>query len=251
MWLRWRTRRSPRMGRAEAFLDEGRVRSSFRAIGFPLSFSWLHHCLALTQRRPTRAGTRHARVLSHPAPTGGRGYDVVRLCRPNMVAARCAREDSGSSRTTGRERDVAARGAGTPTRFAAGAGLIVHFVPRAPDGPRGRYRHAPPPGRGLYIVLVPTPGVRRRGARARRSATFDDQPVSGRRCGRGGRPAAQAATVASEHELAVYIDAFERIRLHRRAELVSHIDRNWELTRRRGAAGRVSLRCSSPVSSTP
>jgi pimeloyl-ACP methyl ester carboxylesterase len=213
-----------------ATIDEGAGPLVVLCHGFPeLAYSWRHQIPALVESgyrvlAPDMRGYGHS-----SAPAAVEDYDVIALCGDLCGLL----DDAGEESAIFIGHDWGASvvwqlAVLRPERVRAVAGLSVPFVPRAPAAPIAiMRRHL---GEDFYIVWFQQPGVADEAlARdVRRTLTTSRQWTA--------RWAEEDATPPrvpgwlSEHELGVYVEAFERTGFTGGLNWYRNIDRNWELT---------------------
>jgi epoxide hydrolase A/B len=211
-------------------IDEGKGPLVVLCHGFPeLAYSWRRQVPALTGAgfRIVAPDLRGYGRSSAPAEVDA--YDVVSLCGDlcglldtlGEEAALFIGHDWGAWL-------VWQLAVLHPARVRAVAGLSVPFVPRAPAPPLPiMRRHL---GEDFYIVWFQQPGVAD-GALARdvrRTLTTSRQWTA--RWAEADGPPPERPAWLSEHELAVYVETFERTGFTGGLNWYRNIDRNWELT---------------------
>jgi pimeloyl-ACP methyl ester carboxylesterase len=211
-------------------LDEGHGPLVVLCHGFPeLAFSWRHQVPALTDAGfrvvvPDLRGYGASSVPVEPE-----AYDVVSLCGDLCGLLDALDQDQAAFVGHDWGAWLAWQLAVLhPERVRAVAALSVPFVPRAPARPLAIMRQNL--GEDFYIVWFQQPGVADAAlARdVRRTLTTSRQwtPQWAEEAG----PPPRRATWMSEHELAVYVEAFERTGFTGGLNWYRNIDRNWELT---------------------
>jgi pimeloyl-ACP methyl ester carboxylesterase len=211
-------------------LDEGKGPLVVLCHGFPeLAYSWRRQVPALTGAgfRVVAPDLRGYGRSSAPAEVDA--YDVVSLCGDLCELLDILGEEAalfiGHDWGAWLVWQLAVL---HPARVRAVAGLSVPFVPRSPAPPVPiMRRHL---GEDFYIVWFQQPGVADEAlARdVRRSLTTSRQWTA--RWAEADGPPPERPAWLSEHELAVYVEAFERTGFTGGLNWYRNIDRNWELT---------------------
>jgi pimeloyl-ACP methyl ester carboxylesterase len=198
--------------------------------GFPeLAYSWRHQIPALAAAgyrvlAPDMRGFGRSSV-----PADVEAYDVISLC--GDLAGLLDAEGEESAIFVGHDWGgslVWSMATIHPQRVRAVAGLSVPFVPRAPAAPLPiMRRHL---GEDFYIVWFQQPGLADEAlARdVRRTLTTSRQWTA--QWAEEDPRAPRVPEWLCEHDLQVYIDAFERTGFSGGLAWYRNIDRNWELT---------------------
>jgi pimeloyl-ACP methyl ester carboxylesterase len=211
-------------------LDEGEGPLVVLCHGFPeLAFSWRAQVPALRSAgyrvlAPDMRGFGRSSV-----PEGVEAYDVATLCEDMCGLLDADGEESAIFVGHDWGAHVVWQLAVLhPSRVRAVAGLSVPFVPRSPAAPIPiMRRHL---GEDFYIVWFQQPGVADEAlARDVRRTLTTHRQWTAEWAAEDGPPPERPAWL-SEHELAVYVEAFERTGFTGGLNWYRNIDRNWELT---------------------
>jgi pimeloyl-ACP methyl ester carboxylesterase len=211
-------------------IDEGEGPLVVLCHGFPeLAYSWRHQVPALTAAGYRVLAPDMRGFGKSSAPQAVEAYDVVTLCA-DMTGLL---DELGEQQAIFAGHDWGAHlvwqlAVLAPERVRAVAGLSVPFVPHAPAAPISiMRRHL---GEDFYIVWFQQPGVADEALarHVRRTLTTSRQWTTDWALEDGSEPRLPAWL--SEHELAVYVEAFERTGFTGGLNWYRNMDRNWELT---------------------
>jgi pimeloyl-ACP methyl ester carboxylesterase len=198
--------------------------------GFPeLAYSWRHQISALAAAGYRVLAPDMRGYGNSSAPAAVEDYDILALCGDMAGLLDALGEQQASFVGHDWGANVTWWMAAIhPERVRAVAGLSVPFVPRAPAAPIPIMREHL--GEDFYIVWFQQPGVADEALARDVRRTLTTSRVWTSQWAEQEGAQSERPQWLSEHELQVYVDAFQRTGFTGGLNWYRNIDRNWRLT---------------------